>query len=287
VKRLILLIVALLACVGRLALHADSLAQIHTPLGDLLLQLYDADKPATVGNFQRYITNGLYRDSIVQRWEPGFVIQGGGYWITNRNTTNAFFSTVVSFGNITNEFNVGRTFSNTYGTIAMARVSGETNSANSQWFINLTNNAFLDSVDGGFTVFGTTLLGTNVLNQFNDVSTNGIIWYVDLSTIGYPDLATLPVLTNQLATWADIFPNFVYTDFSLPAWPRVTAQVNADGTRLLSWNSLSNFVNHVDFTTNLAVPWQTLVSTNGVGGTMQFLDTNAPAAGQFYRVRVQ
>ena len=211
-----------------------------------------------------------------------FVIQGGGWWVTNRNTTNAEFSPVVPFGDITNEFNVGRTFSNTCGTIAMARVSGQTNSASSEWFINLTNNAFLDSVDGGFTVFGTTLLGTNVLNQFNDVSTNSLLWYVDLSTLGYPDLANLPVL-SYTPTYADL----VYTDFSLPAWPMVTAQLNADGTRLLSWNSLSNFVNYVDFTTNLAAPWQTLVSTNGAGGTMRFLDTNAPAAGQFYRVRVQ
>lgn len=280
-KRLILL-VALWACVGRLALQADRLAQIHTPLGDLLLQLYDADKPATAGNFQRYITNGLYRDSIIQRWEAGFVIQGGGYWITNRNTTNAWFSAVVPFGNITNEYNVGRTFSNTYGTIAMARVSGQTNSANSEWFINLTNNAFLDSVDGGFTVFGKTLLGTNVLNRFNDTSTNSGIWYVDLSTTVSADFATLPVLAYN-PTLADL----VYTDFSLPAWPQVTAQVNADGTRLLAWNSLSNFVNYVDFTTDLAAPWQTLVSTNGAGGTMQFLDTNAPATGQFYRVRVE
>ncbi len=259
-------------------IRADSLVQIHTPLGDLLLQLYDADKPATVGNFKRYITNGLFRDTMVQRWEPGFVIQGGGYWITNRNTTNADFSTVVTFGNITNEFNVGRTFSNTYGTIAMARVGGQTNSANSEWFINLTNNAFLDGVDGGFTVFGTTLLGTNLLNRFNDTSTSNGIWYVNLGTA----LPTLPVLSS-----APTLNDLVYTDFSLPAWPQVTAHLNADGTRLLSWNSLSNFVNNVDFTTNLVAPWQTLVSTNGTGGEMQLLDTNATATPRFYRVRVE
>jgi cyclophilin family peptidyl-prolyl cis-trans isomerase len=259
-------------------IHADSLVQIHTPLGDLLLQLYDADKPATVGNFKRYITNGLFRDTMVQRWEPGFVIQGGGYWITNRNTTNASFETVTTYGNITNEFNVGRTFSNTYGTIAMARVGGQTNSANSEWFISLTNNVFLDSVDGGFTVFGTTLLGTNLLNRFNDTSTSNGIWYVNLGTA----LPTLPVLSSN-----PTFNDLVYTDFSLPAWPQVTAQLGTNGTRLLSWNSLSNFVNNVDFTTNLVAPWQTLVSTNGTGGEMQVLDTNTVATPRFYRVRVE
>src|SRR5688572_5645985 len=67
---------------------------------------------------------------------------------------------------ITNEYSVGRTFSNTYGTIAMARQPTRTNSASSQWFLNLKNNSFLDSVDGGFTVFGRVIAGTNVLNLF-------------------------------------------------------------------------------------------------------------------------
>src|SRR5262245_44696269 len=54
---------------------------------------------------------------------------------------------------ITNEYSVGTVRSNIRGTIAMARQDGVVNSATSEWFVNYKSNAFLDTVDGGFTVF--------------------------------------------------------------------------------------------------------------------------------------
>ncbi len=262
------------------ALLADSLVQIHIPLGDMLVVLYDQDKPVTVANFRAYIESGRFKDSFVQRWEPGFVIQGGGYFVTNRATANALIDLVPTYPPIVNEYGVGRTFSNVYGTMAMARVGGKTNSATSQWFLNLGNNAGLDSVDGGFTVFGAVMAGTNVLERFNNLNaaTNGVWLYKELGGA----LSKLPVLSPNPS-----INDLVYTSFSLPAWPRVKFAMDPDGTRRLSWNSLSNFVNHLEFSATVPPVWTTLVNTNGTGGTIEVKDAR-PAAGRgIYRVRIE
>lgn len=257
-------------------LRAQTLAQFHTPLGDLLVQLYDQDKPLTVSNFVRYVKTGRFDNTFVQRWQPGFVIQGGGYLVTNR-TTNPSIDVVQTFDPILNEFSVGRRFSNVFGTIAMARVSGQTNSATSQWFFNLANNTSLDSVDGGFTVFGAVQAGTNLLNRFNSTSTNNGIYIANLP----PVLPTLPVLSTN-ATYNDL----IYTEITLPAWPKLSVQLLTNGTCEIRWNSLSNFVNTVQFTTNWPPVWQPLVQTNGTGGLMSVRDSTVGDRLHLYRVRV-
>src|SRR5260221_5491725 len=136
--------------------QAGTLAQFRTVFGDIEVELYDQDKPVTVQNFIRYVQSGVYQNEFAHRIVPGFIVQGGGFAIASRGTTNWAIGSVPSFGNITNEFGVGRRFSNTYGTIAMAKLPGYTNSASSQWFFNLANNAFLDTNDTNnfFVVFG-------------------------------------------------------------------------------------------------------------------------------------
>lgn len=259
------------------AARADSLAQFSTPLGDVLIQLYDPDKPVTVQNFKRYVTEGLFRDSFVQRWEPGFVIQGGGYFVTNRTSASPKIATVPTHASIANEFSVGRRCSNVYGTIAMARVGGQTNSATSQWFINLASNVSLDAVDGGFTVFGHTLLGTNVLNRFNSTATTNGIFALNLGGALYQ----MPVLSSSGATYEDI----IYTQISLPAWPQIHIERLADGARRIRWNSLSNFVNRVEGAADLTASWQSLNEVQGTGGEMTWTDVSAGTR-RFYRVRV-
>ena len=116
-----------------------------TPLGDVPVQLYPNLAPQTVANFRAYADSGDWDGSLVHRSVPGFVIQGGGY----REVAGAY-QTIPTDPAVPNE----PCLSNTAGTIAMARVGGQPNSATSQWFINLANNTSLDSVDGGFTAFG-------------------------------------------------------------------------------------------------------------------------------------
>src|SRR5260221_9949263 len=101
--------------------QAGTLAQFRTTFGDIEVELYDQDKPVTVQNFMRYVQNGRYHDGFAHRIVPGFVIQGGGYTVTNRGMTNWQRLDVPAYPNITNEFGVGRQFSNVYGTIAMAK----------------------------------------------------------------------------------------------------------------------------------------------------------------------
>ena len=263
---------------------AGTLAHFRTILGDIEVELYDQDKPVTVQNFIRYVQSGAYRDSILHRCPVNpltglsdFVVQGGGIFATNRGTTNAILRLIPTFADITNEFGVGRRLSNVYGTIAMAKRQGETNSANSQWFFNLNDNSFLDApgTNGLFVVFGHVVRGTNVLNQFISRSYNH-----GIQNLGGL-LSELPVnySGSSLPTFDDLF----YVDVSL-----LNAQVRPgeNGAREISWNSVSNLLNHVEFTTNFPPSWQTLVSTNGTGDTLNFLDPDSGSPQRFYRVRV-
>jgi cyclophilin family peptidyl-prolyl cis-trans isomerase len=254
---------------------AGTLAQFRTPLGDIEVELFDSDKPVTVQNFIRCIQQGLFRDGFIQRWEPGFVIQGGGYYVTNRQAAQPMIDFVAAIDPIVNEYQVGRTFSNTYGTIAMARKEGQTNSATSQWFFNLGDNSGLDAVDGGFTVFGRMVRGTNVLDRFNLTSTDNGIYSLYLNNL----LNKVPVLSSN-----PTFDDLVYVDISLLQVQLVTA---AGGAQVIHWTSVAGKPNIVEFTAQFPPAWQELFRTNGTGQAMQYVV--APSTSErarFYRVRV-
>ncbi|HXJ61499.1 MAG TPA: peptidylprolyl isomerase [Verrucomicrobiae bacterium] len=145
-------------------------------LGDVDVELFDQDKPITVSNFLAYVQSGAYDNTMVTRVIPDFVLQGGEFTIANPYSSAPFelVTRIPTFSDITNEFSVGTRRSNVFGTIAMARINGAPNSANSSWFFNLTNNAIgtdpnsnLDLHDGGFTVFGQIKTGQSLLNSFN------------------------------------------------------------------------------------------------------------------------
>ena len=130
---------------------ADSFVQFNTNQGDFDVELFDKVAPQTVANFLDYINDGFYDGTFFHRLADDstgnpFVLQGGGF-----NLINSTFGTVTQLPSIANEFD----FSNTAGTLAMAKTSGDPNSATSQFFFNLENNSSnLDNQNGGFTVFG-------------------------------------------------------------------------------------------------------------------------------------
>ena len=146
---LILAALTLLLSLAQTA-HAGTLVRVTTSVGDFTLELFDDTTPITVENFLNYVTSGRYDGTVVHRLVPDFVFQGG--WLTFDETANTF-SPIATDPTITNEFEV----SNTRGTIAMAKLGGDPDSATSQWFINLVDNTSLDSSNGGFTVFGRVL----------------------------------------------------------------------------------------------------------------------------------
>ena len=198
-----LLLTLLLA--GPLA-RAGTVVQFRTTLGNFDVELFDKDKPVTVGNFLRYITNGYYGDMFMHRAVTNFVIQGGGFTVAGRGTTNWAVYAIPTYAPITNEFLVGKSYSNIYGTIAMAKTS-DPNSATSQFFINLANNAAsLDNPanSGGFTVFGKVIGGTNILNRFNPGPTNAYIKIYDGGGELPVRQATGVNLTDQDFLYADI-----------------------------------------------------------------------------------
>ncbi len=135
------------------ACPASVIARMQTSLGSIDVQLYDTEAPLTVANFLSYAKSGAYAGSFIHRSMPGFIIQGGGYgW---NGTTNQL-SYVVSNPPVLNEYSPSR--SNLRGTIAMAKLGNDPNSATNQWFFNLADNsANLDNQNGGFTVFGQVL----------------------------------------------------------------------------------------------------------------------------------
>ena len=158
---------------------------------NLLVELFDHDKPATVQNFIHYMVVGSFTNNMFwSRCVPGFVLQGGDYIARDRTngapveehllyeayTANLNYSPPFPF-QIDNQFNAGPLIHNTYGTLAMAKQAGAPDSAANAFFFNLGDNSTnLDNQDGGFTVFGRIVSGTNVLTYFNGLSkpTNGI-----------------------------------------------------------------------------------------------------------------
>jgi peptidyl-prolyl cis-trans isomerase A (cyclophilin A) len=115
---------------------------------------------------------------------------------------------------IVNEFNV----SNTRGTIAMAKLGGDPNSASSQWFINVGNNSFLDSQNGGFTTFGRVLdNGMEVVDTINGLDSP----IVNLAVVGYG--TELPLINFNDGV---DFDNFVTVTISVAPPAAVTVVPN-------------------------------------------------------------
>jgi cyclophilin family peptidyl-prolyl cis-trans isomerase len=148
-------------------LPADTV-RLTTVLGLIDVTLYDQQTPITVDNFLRYIDSGAYIPTdpnfatpapiFFHRSVPNFVIQSGGYVSTQDplDPPTALPGPVTTFSPIPNEARPD--LHNVRGTIAMAKLPDDPDSATSQWFINLADNSGepsnLDTVNGGFTVFG-------------------------------------------------------------------------------------------------------------------------------------
>jgi peptidyl-prolyl cis-trans isomerase B (cyclophilin B) len=136
-----------------------------TDLGTITLEL-DADKaPKTVENFLAYVNKGHYDGTIFHRVIPGFMIQGGGFEAgMNQKPTDK---------PINNEANNG--LKNNKYTIAMARTN-DPHSASAQFFINVSDNDFLNhtapSAQGwGYAVFGKVVAGAEVVDKIAGVQT--------------------------------------------------------------------------------------------------------------------
>ena len=131
-----------------------TIVRMETSLGSIDVNLYDETTPETVANFLSYVSSDAYVNTFIQRSIENFVIQGGGYTYSGTLPVTA----ITKGSTVVNE----PEYSNVRGTIAMAKIGGEPNSATNQWFFNLANNSAgspqLDTQNGGFTVFGEVML---------------------------------------------------------------------------------------------------------------------------------
>jgi peptidyl-prolyl cis-trans isomerase A (cyclophilin A) len=134
-----------------------------TSFGDVEIELNQDKAPVSSQNFLKYVDNSFYNNTIFHRVIPGFMVQGGGFTAQmQQKTTN---------DPIKNEADNG--LHNVRGTVAMARTS-DVNSATSQFFINVVDNAMLDhgARDYGYAVFGKVVKGMDVVDQIVNVQTN-------------------------------------------------------------------------------------------------------------------
>ena len=133
--------------------------------GTLVITLAPDQAPITVDNFLAYVKSGFYNNTVFHRHgrtatSTPFVLQGGGYTAPVLSTA-LFPAPKAASAPITLE--VGRGLSNGRYSLAMAR-TGVLNSATSEFFINTVNNAFLDTLNGGYAVFGTVTTGTTLVD---------------------------------------------------------------------------------------------------------------------------
>ena len=140
--------------------------RISTSLGDMEAELYADKAPKTVANFLQYVNDKHYDGTVFHRVIAGFMVQGGGF--------DAQYKEKKTRTPIQHEGRVALAagLKNTTGTLAMARTN-DPNSATSQFFINVVDNAFLDpSVQSfGYTVFGKVTSGMDVLQKIRTTAT--------------------------------------------------------------------------------------------------------------------
>ena len=139
--------------------------QMDTSAGTLRIELDDVAAPESTANFLAYVKAGHYDGTVFHRVIKGFMVQGGGFEPGMKQKS--------TLAPIKNEANNG--LKNKHYTLAMARTS-DPHSATAQFFINTTDNGFLDfkseSAQGwGYAVFGRVVAGTEVVDAIEKVKT--------------------------------------------------------------------------------------------------------------------
>ncbi len=184
---------------------AESAVRVATNLGTMDFILYNTATPQTVTNFLSYVNAAVnnYNGAVFHRSVSGFVVQGGGFKVQSAPNN---FTAIPTTASPINEPGI----SNLRGTVAMAKVGTNPNSATNQFFVNLGNNSSnLDNQNGGFTVFAR-------------VAGNGM-------TVA-DAMAALPTVSDTVNVNGT--PNA-----ALDNWPLTSASASMDTTKVVSITS--------------------------------------------------
>jgi len=145
--------------------------KFQTSLGSFLVELHNDDAPITCKNFLDYVASGHFDGTVFHRVIPNFVIQGGGL--------TADMAQKKTRAPIKNEASNG--LKNRRGSLSMARTN-DPDSATSQFFVNLKDNAFLDPGRGnaGYAVFAHVMEGMDVVDKIAAVQTGSKGFHEDV-----------------------------------------------------------------------------------------------------------
>jgi cyclophilin family peptidyl-prolyl cis-trans isomerase len=204
-----------------------SAVRVSTNLGPFDIILFPDATPFTVDNFLKYVDADLYQDMFFHRAPPGFVVQGGGF----KHTTAGGYARISTYPAVVNEPGL----TNIRGTVAMAKLPNDPNSATSQFFVNRANNAGnLDSQNGGFTVFGRVAdPGMTLIDQIGTLPISDYTINVGGNDILFEDFpvnaASAPVTPNP----AELVKVSSVTDVPILTYT-VTSQNSAVATAVLN-----------------------------------------------------
>lgn len=167
--------------------NANPKVAIETSHGRIVLELFADKAPATVNNFLGYVQSGHYNGTIIHRISKDYVIQGGAYTadLTKKPQRNAI------------ALETAHNLKNRRGTIAAARKLSDSNSATSEFFINVVDNPQLDfqskasPLNQGFAVFGQIIEGMDVIDKIRKLATTG--------KPGFPALPASPVVIRSIS----------------------------------------------------------------------------------------
>jgi len=258
---------------------------IETPLGDIEIELLEDDAPNTVANFLNYVDNGRYVNAFIHRSVTAFIIQGGGFSFSDGTAFE-----IPSFAAVENEFKV----SNTRGTVAMAKLNNQPDSATNEWFINVADNsANLDNQNGGFTVFARVIgNGMDVVDAINALpKINGGGPFTELPVINFSGTGDLLAENLVITDISEIIePVFVMNPGLNDAWfdPVTDGQgffitvFPELGLVLLAWFTYDTEQPPMDATAKLGVPghrWLTAVGT--FNGNSAVLEIEIASGGLF------
>lgn len=181
-RKSLVAVFAVSTLLGSLSALADDIrVRMSTNKGEIMLTLDSEKAPLSVNNFIEYANAGYYNGTIFHRVMPGFMIQGGGF--------NVNMEQKETRAPVKNEAENG--LSNKRGTIAMARTN-VVDSATSQFFINVVDNAFLDhgTRDFGYAVFGQVTAGMDIVDAIAQVETG--------SKNGHQNVPVEPVIIEKV-----------------------------------------------------------------------------------------
>lgn len=226
-----------------------TLVRLDGNLGSFDIELTDNVTPVTVRNFLNYVADGDYTDTFVHRavttpkYGYDFIIQTGGYaWPAGDSNVVAMSSDDPIVNEFTNWFDpdygglAPGTPLNVPGTVAMAKLGDDPDSATNQFFVNLADNSDnLDNQNGGFTVFGTIARGQATIDAIADLPVyDAGAPFNDLPLYNFPG-GTISREHVVLSDTVAVIDELVFTITANSNPDLVTPTIGADGTLALTF----------------------------------------------------